>query len=54
MAFDIPELHETVRAKKRPIVIITSNAEKELPDAFYDAVYSTIFPSRPQNVCVKL
>ena len=34
MAFDIPELHETVRAKKRPIVIITSNAEKELPDAF--------------------
>lgn len=34
MAFDIPELHETVRAKQRPVVIITSNAEKELPDAF--------------------
>jgi MoxR-like ATPase len=34
MAFDIPELHETVCAKHRPIVIITSNAEKELPDAF--------------------
>ena len=25
---------ETVKAKHRPIVIITSNAEKELPDAF--------------------
>jgi len=34
MAFHIPELDETVRAKHRPIVIITSNAEKELPDAF--------------------
>ncbi|MDP2305522.1 MAG: MoxR family ATPase [Pseudomonadota bacterium] len=34
MAFHVPELDETVRAKHRPIVIITSNAEKELPDAF--------------------
>lgn len=34
MEFYIPETGETVRAKKRPIVIITSNAEKELPDAF--------------------
>lgn len=34
MAFHIPEIDETVRAKHRPIVIITSNAEKELPDAF--------------------
>lgn len=34
MAFHIPELDETVRAVHRPIVIITSNAEKELPDAF--------------------
>jgi MoxR-like ATPase len=34
MVFHIPELDETVRAKHRPIVIITSNAEKELPDAF--------------------
>ena len=32
MAFFVPELDETVKAKKRPIVIITSNAEKELPD----------------------
>ena len=34
MEFYIPETHETVKAKESPIVIITSNAEKELPDAF--------------------
>lgn len=34
MEFYIPETGRTVKAKKRPIVIITSNAEKELPDAF--------------------
>ena len=34
MEFYIPETKETVTAKHRPIVIITSNAEKELPDAF--------------------
>lgn len=34
MEFYIPETKETVKAQQRPIVIITSNAEKELPDAF--------------------
>ena len=34
MEFYIPETKETVKAKQRPVVIITSNAEKELPDAF--------------------
>lgn len=34
MEFYIDETKETVSAKHRPIVIITSNAEKELPDAF--------------------
>ena len=34
MEFYIPETKETVKAKQRPIVIITSNAEIELPDAF--------------------
>lgn len=34
MEFYIPETQETIHAKQRPIVIITSNAEKELPDAF--------------------
>ena len=34
MEFYIPETGETVKAARRPVVIITSNAEKELPDAF--------------------
>ena len=34
MEFTIPETRATVKAKQRPIVLITSNAEKELPDAF--------------------
>jgi len=34
MEFHVYETSETVRAKNRPIVIITSNNEKELPDAF--------------------
>jgi MoxR-like ATPase len=34
MTFHIPELDEEVAAIHRPIVIITSNSEKELPDAF--------------------
>jgi MoxR-like ATPase len=34
MTFHIPELDEEVAATHRPIVIITSNSEKELPDAF--------------------
>jgi len=34
MDFHVYETQETIRAKHRPIVIITSNNEKELPDAF--------------------
>jgi MoxR-like ATPase len=34
MEFFVYETKETIRAKQRPIVIITSNNEKELPDAF--------------------
>ncbi len=34
MRFTVPELEETFTAAERPVVIITSNAEKELPDAF--------------------
>jgi MoxR-like ATPase len=34
MSFFIPETNETIKAVHRPITIITSNAEKELPDAF--------------------
>ncbi|MCP4443150.1 MAG: MoxR family ATPase [Aureispira sp.] len=34
MEFFCYELNKTIKAKQRPIVIITSNNEKELPDAF--------------------
>ncbi len=34
MEFYVYETRETVRAKQRPLIIITSNNEKELPDAF--------------------
>jgi MoxR-like ATPase len=34
MSFYIPETGETIKAINRPIVIITSNSEKELPDPF--------------------
>ena len=34
MEFHVYETGQTIRAKHRPIVIITSNNEKELPDAF--------------------
>jgi MoxR-like ATPase len=34
MEFHVYETGETIRAKHRPVVIITSNNEKELPDAF--------------------
>src|SRR4029079_3020016 len=34
MEFYVYETHELVKAKHRPLVVITSNNEKELPDAF--------------------
>lgn len=34
MEFHVYETQQTIKAKQRPIVIITSNNEKELPDAF--------------------
>jgi MoxR-like ATPase len=34
MEFHVYETGETVKAERRPIVVITSNNEKELPDAF--------------------
>src|SRR6266446_6144551 len=34
MEFYVYETHETIKATHRPVVIITSNNEKELPDAF--------------------
>ena len=40
MEFHVYETGETIRAVKRPVVIITSNNEKELPDAFCAAASS--------------
>ncbi len=34
MSFYVTETRETIQAERRPIVVITSNSEKELPDAF--------------------
>jgi MoxR-like ATPase len=34
MEFHVYETGETIRARQRPVVIITSNNEKDLPDAF--------------------
>ena len=34
MSFDVYETQERIEAVERPIVVITSNNEKELPDAF--------------------
>ena len=48
MSFEVLETGDRVTAKHRPIVIITSNSEKELPDAFLRrAVFHYIaFPDR--------
>ncbi len=34
MSFDVDETQETIAAAHRPVVVVTSNNEKELPDAF--------------------
>src|SRR3974390_869607 len=34
MEFHVYETRETIRARQRPVVVITSNNDKELPDAF--------------------
>jgi MoxR-like ATPase len=49
MEFHVYETGETVRAAKRPLVIITSNNEKELPDAFLRRCFFHYiqFPDRP-------
>ena len=43
MAFDVYETGQTIQAQQRPIVIITSNNEKELPPTEnYDLVFPTL------------
>ena len=49
MEFHVYETGETIRAKRRPLVIITSNNEKELPDAFLRRCFFHYikFPDKP-------
>jgi MoxR-like ATPase len=49
MAFEVYETRQTVEARHRPLVIITSNNEKELPDAFLRRCFFHYisFPDRP-------
>ncbi|MEZ0313012.1 MAG: AAA family ATPase, partial [Myxococcota bacterium] len=49
MSFTVDETGETITAKHRPIVVVTSNNEKELPDAFLRrCVFHYIaFPDEP-------
>jgi len=48
MEFFVYETGETIKAKQRPLIIITSNNEKELPDAFLRRCFFHFinFPSR--------
>ena len=49
MEFHVYETGETIRAVDRPVVVITSNNEKELPDAFLRRCFFhyIAFPDRP-------
>jgi len=48
MEFYVYETRQTVRARQRPIIVITSNNEKELPDAFLRRCF---FPLHPLSRC---
>jgi MoxR-like ATPase len=43
MEFYVYETKQLIKAKKRPIVIITSNNEKELPDAFFKKMFFSLY-----------
>lgn len=49
MAFEVYETRQTIVANQRPLIIITSNNEKELPDAFLRRCFFHYisFPDRP-------
>ena len=54
MEFFVYETGETIKAKHRPIVIITSNNEKELPDAFLRRCFFHYINSRTVTRCKRL
>ncbi len=49
MEFHVYETGQTIQARKRPVVVITSNNEKDLPDAFLRRCFFhyIAFPDRP-------
>ena len=49
MEFFCYELHRTIKARHRPLIVITSNNEKELPDAFLRRCFFHYikFPDKP-------
>lgn len=53
MSFYVYETGETITAAQRPVVIITSNNEKELPDAFLRRCFSITLTSLKKKPCVK-
>ncbi len=54
MEFYVYELQQTIKAVKRPIVIITSNNEKELPDAFLRRCFFHYITFPDQNTMEKI
>lgn len=50
MEFFVYETQQVIKAKQRPIIIITSNNEKELPDAFLRRCFFHYikFPTKPE------
>ena len=53
MEFHVYETGETVKAKSRPVIVITSNNEKELPDAFFTAAVFFHFIKFPDKETMK-
>lgn len=54
MEFHVYETGEVVRAKNRPIIIITSNNEKELPDAFLRRCFFHYISFPDQEILTKI
>ena len=50
MEFYCYELDRTIKAKKRPLVIITSNNEKDLPDAFKNLEVPKYLQLNPEEI----
>src|SRR3990170_1812524 len=51
MSFDIVEIDKTIQARQRPVIVITSNAKKDLSDPFRAAATSTTLPSPLRRSC---